>query len=112
VIRLTIFGNFFVLHVCICPGPVFQWEFNGSVSVVIRLTIFGNFFALYVCICPRPVFQWEFNGDVRCVIRLTIFGNFFVLYIYMYVCALYTTFWCEFSHDCDYVIWRLYSCNI
>ena len=50
-IRLTIFGNFFVLYVCIHPGPVFQWEFNGGVCFVIRLIIFGNFFVLYVCIC-------------------------------------------------------------
>ena len=35
----------------ICPGPVFQCEFNGGVHFVIRLTIFGNFFVLYVCIC-------------------------------------------------------------
>jgi hypothetical protein len=34
-----------------CPGPVFRWEFNGSVHFVIGLTIFGNIFVLYVCIC-------------------------------------------------------------
>ena len=88
-IRLTIFSNFSVLYVCICPGSVFQWEFNGSVCFVIRLTIFGNFSVLYVCICPGPVFQWEFNGGVCCVIKLTIFGKFLC---YMYAYALYTNF--------------------
>jgi len=33
-----------------CPGPVFQCEFNGGVHFVNKLTIFGNFFVLYVCI--------------------------------------------------------------
>ena len=44
-IRLTIFGNFFVLYV---QYTIFQCEFNGGVYVVIRLTIFGNFFVVYV----------------------------------------------------------------
>ena len=108
----------------ICPGPVFWCKFNGDVRFVIRLTIFGNFFVLHVCICPGPVFQCEFNGSVHFVIRLTIFGNFFVLYVCMYMHytplfganSVVTVIWsspdiifqCEFSHDCDHVIWRLY----
>jgi hypothetical protein len=57
-------------------------------------------------ICPGPVFRWEFNGGVYFMIRLTIFGNF------MYAYASYTTFWCEFSRDSDYVIRRLHFENI
>ena len=40
----------------ICPGPVFQREFNGGVRFAIRLTIFGN-------------------GGVCCMIGVTIYGN-------------------------------------
>jgi hypothetical protein len=35
----------------ICPGPVFQWELNGSVRFVIRLTIFG-IFCMYMHYTP------------------------------------------------------------
>ena len=32
----------------ICPGPVFQYKFNGGVRFAIRLTIFSNF-SKYAC---------------------------------------------------------------
>jgi len=90
----------------ICPGPVFQCEFNGGVHFVIRLTIFGNFSKCAIYIPSGSIFQCEFNHVVYFGIRLTILGKFFVLY------ALYTIFQCEFSHSSYYVIWRLYCHNI
>ena len=35
----------------ICPGPVFQCEFNCDVYFVIGLTCFGNFENWQICIC-------------------------------------------------------------
>jgi hypothetical protein len=35
---LKAYGTFYI-----CPGPVFQYEFNGDVCLVIRLTQYGNF---------------------------------------------------------------------
>ena len=124
----------------ICPGPVFQCEFNGGVLFVIRLTIFGNFFVLYVCIC---IIQCEFNGSVHFTIRLTIFGNSFVLYVCIFVIhhfSMWIQWQCSFYNQPNhiwqflcficmyicytpffsvnsaiksyYVIWRLYSRNI
>ena len=49
------FGNTFTCFqygMCyICPGPVFQCEFNFDVDLVIRLTKLGNLWNWYICIC-------------------------------------------------------------
>ena len=76
----------------ICPGPVFQCEFNGGVRFVIRLTIFGNFLKCAIYTPLGSVFQREFNGGVCFVIRLTIFGNFSK-------CAIYTPLGSIFQHE-------------
>ena len=90
----------------ICPGPVFRCEFNGCVHFAITLTIFGNFFVLYVCICIIHNFsvwiqlwRWLYHPE-------TIFWQ------YMIWSSPSIIFWCEFSHDSDYVIRRLYFDNI
>ena len=43
----------------ICPGPVFQCEFDGGIRFVTRLTIFGNFskYALYIYMFLAPFFD-------------------------------------------------------
>ena len=38
----------------ICPGPIFQCEFNCDVNLVIRLGNFGNW---YICICIQHRFS-------------------------------------------------------
>ena len=90
----------------ICPEPVFWCEFNGGVHFLIRLTIFGNFFVLYVCICVIHRFlvriqSWRWLCHLE-----TIF------WWYMIWSSPNIIFWWEFSHDGDYVIWRLYFDNI
>src|SRR5882724_2041824 len=62
----------------ICPGPVFQCEFNCGVHCVIRLTIFGNFFVLYVCMymCYTPFFI------VNSVVTVIVSSRNYLLKIY------------------------------
>jgi hypothetical protein len=82
----------------ICPGPIFQLEFNCDVNLVIGLTKFGNFGELaHIYMYSAPIFnadpnlviwgigthvyafsidfQCESSHDVNLVIRLTKFGN-------------------------------------
>ena len=91
----------------ICPGPVFQCEFNCGVHFVIRLTIFGNFFVficIYICVIHHfslwiQLWQWLCHPE-------TIFWK------YMIWSSLGVIFQCKFYCDSDYVIWRLYFENI
>ena len=53
--------HIYFYSIWICPGPVFQCEFNGSVHFAIRLTIFGNFFVLSVCICMYMCYTTFFS---------------------------------------------------
>jgi len=41
--------NLYVM-ICICPGTIFQCEFNGGVYFHTRLTNFGNFLISHMCI--------------------------------------------------------------
>ena len=54
--------NLYVM-IYICPGTVFQWEFNGGVYFCIGLTNFGNFLILHMCIwfmhCFSTRIQWS-----------------------------------------------------
>ena len=52
-----------------CPGPVFQYEFNGGACFGIRLTKKGNLFVLYV-FCT--IFQCEFNCDGHYVMQVIL----------------------------------------
>ena len=74
VISLTIFGNFFVLHVCTCAIHHFECEFNGDVHFVIRLTIVISLFYMYVY-ALYTFFQCEFNCNSDYVIWTLHFEN-------------------------------------
>ena len=89
----------------ICPGLVFQWEFNGGVRFVIRLTIFGNFFVLYVCICIIYTFSEIQSWQWLCHPK-TIFWKYIIW------SSPDLIFQCEFSYDHDHIFWKLYFKNI
>ena len=106
VIRLTIFGNFFVYMYVYMLCTIFWCEFNGGIHIVIRLTIFGNFFVLYVCICVIHRFlvriqSWRWLCHPEIIFRS-----------YMIWSSPSIIFQWEFSCDGDSVICRLYFDNI
>jgi hypothetical protein len=93
-------NNYCTTWMCyICPGPVFQCEFNCDVNLGFGLTCFGNFenWQIYIyAFCT--IFQCEVNYNVCSVIGLTCFGNFECVYTF---CAIFP---CKFNYNVCLVI--------
>ena len=98
VIRLTIFGNFFVLYVCICIIHHFSvwiqpWQWLCHLET--------KFLKYMIWSSSGIIFQWIQPWWWLCHLE-TIFLK------YMIWSSSGIIFQCKFSRDSDYVIWRLY----
>ena len=80
----------------ICPGPVFQREFNCDDYFVIGLTSFGNFENCQICICilhhgkmfvtVRKCFEYpNLQKNLRCLFLFVIVVALFLNYTCMYM---------------------------
>jgi hypothetical protein len=127
-IRLTIFGNFFVLYVCICIIHQFsvriqlwQWLCHPETKFL-KYMIWSSSSIIFQCkfscdsdyVIWRPYF-WNiwyghhqasfFSANSAVIVIMSSGDNIFEIMIWS---SSDIIFQCEFSHDSDYIIRRLY----
>ena len=99
VTRLTCFGNFENLHICICILYRFWHKFHYNVFVVTKLTHFLEFFEFTYIYAFCTILWCKFNYNVLVEIILTCFW-WFQEFTYMYnVYCLQCEFNCNY-HGC------------